>query len=42
MVLAIPKDPRNRLALLRDAQSLVGAQLFDVDLAMHDAELGCG
>ena len=32
MVLAVAKDPRDGLALLGDAQPLVGAQLFDVDL----------
>ncbi len=42
MVLAVAQDPRNSLALLGDPETLVGAELLNVDRAMHGAELGCG
>jgi hypothetical protein len=40
VILGLAQDARNDAALLGNAQALVGAQLFDVDLAMHDVRLG--
>jgi hypothetical protein len=39
MVLALAQYPSDGTALFSDPQALVGAQLFDVDLAMHAGEL---
>ena len=35
VILGLAQDARDGPALLGDAQALVGAQLFDVDLAVH-------
>jgi hypothetical protein len=35
MILRFAQDARNGTALLGNAQALVGAELFDVDLAVH-------
>ena len=39
MILRLAQHARDGAALLGDAQALVGAQLFDVDLAVHGAWL---
>src|ERR1700754_1682384 len=39
MILAFAEHARNRLALLSDAQPLVGAQRLNVDLTRHAAKL---
>jgi hypothetical protein len=40
MVLAVAEHARDGLALLGDAQALVGTQGLDVDVAAHDDNLG--
>src|SRR5215210_5984546 len=37
VVLAVAEHPRNHLALLGDAEALVGAQRLDIDLSRHRA-----
>jgi hypothetical protein len=39
MIFAVAKNLGDDAALFGDAQALVRAQLFDVDLAMHGPEL---
>src|SRR5204863_1214781 len=39
MIVALTEHARNRLALLGDAQALVGAQRLDIDLTRHSAKL---
>jgi len=42
MVLAIPKDAGDDLALLGNPEALVGAQSLDVDRAGHGSKVGIG
>ena len=39
MIIGLAEHARDRAALFGNAEALVGAQLFDVDLAMHGARL---
>ena len=39
MILAVAEDPRDHLALLGDAQPLVGAQRLDIDRPRHAAKV---